>query len=104
MWLAVESRGHVMDSPDRFGSADRPGSAVRSRPRDADLPAAGGEEPASACGALTSIADLPTARLPRISLPRHSGALRRVRRQRAARLLLQRKGRARTIVIVALCI
>jgi uncharacterized protein DUF4012 len=93
-----------MDSPDRFGSADRLGSAVRSRPRDASVPELGDEEPASVPGAPASIADLPTARLPRVSLPRHSGALRRVRRQRAARLLLQRRGRARTIVLAVLCV
>lgn len=95
-----------MDSPDRFGSADRPGSAVRSRPRDADVPAVGGEKQMSIRGApaSASIADLPTARLPRVSLPRHSGAFRRVRRRHAARLLLQRRGRARTIFLVLLCV
>src|SRR5690242_9141690 len=104
MWLAVESRGREMDSPDRFGSADRSGSAVRSRPHDAGVPAVGGEEPSSAYEPQASIADLPTARLPRVSLPRHSGKLRRVRRQRATRLLLQRKGRARTILLAVLCV
>jgi len=93
-----------MDSPDRFGSADRSGSAVRSRPHDAGVPAVGGEEPSSAYEPQASIADLPTARLPRVSLPRHSGKLRRVRRQRATRLLLQRKGRARTILLAVLCV
>ncbi len=61
------------------------------------MPAVGNEEP-------ESIADLPTARLPRVSLPRHSGALRRVRRRHATRLLLQRRGRARTIFLVVLCV
>ena len=79
---------------------------MRSRPRDADVPAVGGEKQMSIRGApaSASIADLPTARLPRVSLPRHSGAFRRVRRRHAARLLLQRRGRERTIFLVLLCV